>query len=986
MSINLELDDFVVLSKVLVTLHENIPDEDVILYIYNSSSIYVYNIKDIYINGVPKNRFWLDNSIKKTIIDSACLPVIKYSCNSMMYPYIPNMIQNIQNENHYNYHDTRLFEQHRSFYKSANFITKLERDQDLYYIIRYGNRKVFNRLLGDVRQDTSMYRFISVLKEGLISQNTQECKDSLDTILKSHPVVVQGKEYCNEYIKDSLKLYNYQKNDVVWMKNLKNTINSGKNTVSVVYDPVKKVFLDDNNYLLYENKLIPFVENINTKQTKKVRYYGGNIISEVGLGKTISVLCYLIDEENEYDRFVEFENDTCNYFYKRGANKSNCCIKKKLENGLFCKEHSDTLFIDKRKTKLKNLNDFNLRHCLTDHTVFDPNTFQNKERCLFKTNASIILCPNHLCDQWVREYYDKFKQEGLFGKRILLVVTYDQYKNLKFSDILFADIIIVSYNFLLNKRYRQNGGYNTCNINEMLDDLDENDDIQSIEDIMNISNSDLNMFSNFLYKNRVLDECHELVQDRTLKSKIHNINSLYKWNVSATPFSKGLDSFVSNTTFISPEVSKIFNDTFCNKDTINKFGILFRRNTREQIKDEYNGTIITENVKLLDFTQQERHIYDAHVQGNAKSNKDFLIKLCCDTSIDVETRNLVKNCKTLDEIQEVILNHNKKKLANLKLKNEECDRRLLDLTVIYERGYLMHEVDENGLEFEVLDDVKNEITTFKRRITNIKKEYDGINRTYQYLKNAVETIKQLDTCPICLDDILVDQIAITKCGHKFCQECINEFLEVNGTNKCPTCNNPITVTDIYLLEDKPFVEFVTQNEELKLDKDEELTALIQKIKSTKIGNIIQFIKKDLKPEDKCIIFSQWDSMLSKVGKILKQENVNVLYCTGTVYNRKKVISSFQTDPSMNVIFLSSENCASGTNLTAANKIIFVEPVYGTPQYRKDIENQSIGRVTRISQTRPIEVLRFIIKDTIEEDIIKDNNLEDNSPILKVLEI
>jgi len=38
----------------------------------------------------------------------------------------------------------------------------------------------------------------------------------------------------------------------------------------------------------------------------------------------------------------------------------------------------------------------------------------------------------------------------------LLVVTYDQYTNLTLSDLLFSDIVIISYEFLSNKRYVQN--------------------------------------------------------------------------------------------------------------------------------------------------------------------------------------------------------------------------------------------------------------------------------------------------------------------------------------------------------------------------------------------------------------------------------------------------------------------------------------------------------------------------------------------------
>jgi SNF2 family DNA or RNA helicase len=79
--------------------------------------------------------------------------------------------------------------------------------------------------------------------------------------------------------------------------------------------------------------------------------------------------------------------------------------------------------------------------------------------------------------------------------------------------------------------------------------------------------------------------------------------------------------------------------------------------------------------------------------------------------------------------------------------------------------------------------------------------------------------------------------------------------------------------------------------------------------------------------------------------------------------------------------LSSKNSASGINLTIANKIIFLEPIYGKEEYRKNIEYQAIGRADRLGQTRPIDIYRFIIKDTIEQDIY--NNCIDDSKIKQI---
>jgi SNF2 family DNA or RNA helicase len=63
---------------------------------------------------------------------------------------------------------------------------------------------------------------------------------------------------------------------------------------------------------------------------------------------------------------------------------------------------------------------------------------------------------------------------------------------------------------------------------------------------------------------------------------------------------------------------------------------------------------------------------------------------------------------------------------------------------------------------------------------------------------------------------------------------------------------------------------------------------------------------------------------------------------------------------------------------SANKIILLEPIYGNKEYRTNIENQAIGRSDRIGQNKPIDVYKFIIKDTIEEDIL-NNNIKEEIP-------
>lgn len=981
MSIEEFNNNFVKLCETEVILHEPMEDDDIFIYLLDNVTCYIFSLKDVFENNRLRHRFNYDPTIKKTIYNAENFRFSKYYCDSIVYPFLnwthPYINLKIFNDTTTNFASNEFLR--------ANFITRLEKHDSKYYMVYYSNKKILQRLLGtsNKRGEYKTQIFMDVLYHSIKLDIFKQCEQKMIEILNRHPSNddIDKDELTVEYLlKDSIKLYDYQKNDIKWMNSIKNKIDSNENILQLEQSVFYNKQLDGTDYLIYNGTILPNLNNQLTTKNINIKYYGGNIVSEVGLGKTLVVLGHIFNNHsNPFNHFIQYDNQKCNYFFKRGKNKTSNCQKDKKDD-LYCREHSKTLFIDKRNTTFVNLDELNLRQYIVNKLDYN-----GQSRPYFKTNASLILCPNQLCDQWVREYYEKFKQEPEFAKRVLLIVTYDQYKNLSFGDILFADLLIVSYNFLLNNNYFNKIGYNHTSIwrryknhrkdiIQILDELDGDESINSIEDLLKVHHEDLNILDNYYFEGVYLDENHEILnrpRSDLLQGIISNFQADYKWNISATPFANGLKSFIFNSNYTTNTVF-CYNDIYnLNENTIDGLSYLYRRNTRESVQNEFAGNIIRDKVKLLEFTEQERSIYDAHMQGNYKNNRDFLIKLCCDTSIDIETRNLVKNCKTLDEIQKVILDHNKKKLVNLSKNMQFYKDKIEELLIIVDRGHVLDERDNDGEIFENIEKVKVEIGIYRRKLTNDKKEFDTVNRTYTFLKNAIDNIKSTDTCPICLDDIPDDQIAITKCGHKFCKECIDEYVEELSRYddvKCPKCNIIISTTDIYLLKDVEEIKVDTSDND-----DNELTTLVQKIKSTKIGNIIYYLKYEMKENDKCIIFSQWDNMLTKIGNILKQEKIDVLYCTGTVYQRKRAIHKFQNDPKVNIICLSSENCASGINLTSANKIILIEPIYGSKEYRKDIENQAIGRADRIGQKRPIEIIRFIIKNTIEEDILNDNN-------------
>ena len=160
---------------------------------------------------------------------------------------------------------------------------------------------------------------------------------------------------------------------------------------------------------------------------------------------------------------------------------------------------------------------------------------------------------------------------------------------------------------------------------------------------------------------------------------------------------------------------------------------------------------------------------------------------------------------------------------------------------------------------------------------------------------------------------------------------------------------------------------------LQLIEKEELD--ITEVSLAKIADqYIDYIKKS--PKKYRIIFSQWDKLLNNVGKVLEETGIKILYCKGTPYQKDKVLKLFSNNNENNeyrIIMLSSEKTASGSNLSNAEEVIFLDPIYGNKERRKNVEIQAIGRVRRLGNNfKKIKVLKLIIKDTIEEKTHKDN--------------
>jgi superfamily II DNA/RNA helicase len=118
-----------------------------------------------------------------------------------------------------------------------------------------------------------------------------------------------------------------------------------------------------------------------------------------------------------------------------------------------------------------------------------------------------------------------------------------------------------------------------------------------------------------------------------------------------------------------------------------------------------------------------------------------------------------------------------------------------------------------------------------------------------------------------------------------------------------------------------------------------------------------------KSGDKVLVFSHSVRLLRILQHLFSMTHYSVSYLDGSLgyEQRQEVVDTFNTDPTQFVFLISTKAGGVGLNITAANKVVIMDP-HWNPSY--DLQAQD--RAYRIGQTRDVEVFRLISVGTVEE--------------------
>ncbi|KAL2836969.1 SNF2 family N-terminal domain-containing protein [Aspergillus pseudodeflectus] len=135
--------------------------------------------------------------------------------------------------------------------------------------------------------------------------------------------------------------------------------------------------------------------------------------------------------------------------------------------------------------------------------------------------------------------------------------------------------------------------------------------------------------------------------------------------------------------------------------------------------------------------------------------------------------------------------------------------------------------------------------------------------------------------------------------------------------------------------------------------------------SGKVEKLCELLRRFKENGDRTLVFSQFTMVMDILEDVLENQHLKFVRLDGrtSVEDRQSIMDTFYERTEIPVFLLSTKAGGAGINLACANKVIIFDSSFN-PQEDVQAEN----RAHRVGQTREVEVIRLVTKDTIEEQI------------------
>ncbi|KAH7716886.1 SNF2 family N-terminal domain containing protein [Aphelenchoides avenae] len=138
--------------------------------------------------------------------------------------------------------------------------------------------------------------------------------------------------------------------------------------------------------------------------------------------------------------------------------------------------------------------------------------------------------------------------------------------------------------------------------------------------------------------------------------------------------------------------------------------------------------------------------------------------------------------------------------------------------------------------------------------------------------------------------------------------------------------------------------------------------------SSKMKRLLQLLVPTVKGGEKCVVVSQWESLLQIVGRHLDKTGISHEIMSGKISAKERYASAQRfnnRDSKPQVLLLASQSCGTGVDLPGGTHMFLMEP-----QKSAALEKQVFNRLHRIGQTKNVHYYRLVAVDTVEQRVMR----------------
>ena len=485
----------------------------------------------------------------------------------------------------------------------------------------------------------------------------------------------------------------------------------------------------------------------------------------------------------------------------------------------------------------------------------------------------------------------------------------------------------------------------------------------------------------------VLDEGHQIRNNSTQVSKACcALFAQRRWAVTGTPVQNRLDDLGALIKFLR---IKPFDESHnwaqhilapfrnANENVLQHLRLLVDSITLRRQKDKIGLTERHENRIRLDFSDAEMAIY-----GQFAQESNIQLRLLLSKSNRLQGKSYAHVLKSLSRLR-AICAHGREMLSEDDLKalegltagtaidlgdepDDEPDETFVSERHAYETLHMMSESEVDLC------------TACSRKIGDKKVDPDAVADVSDDSDTENDSASSTDN-----EGDLDIMAYLTPCYHLICPRCRDRHvadttpkLTEDHYHKCVYCEQYVRFGLIELRRSALKSTLEARNKVNKKGNGTKWDESTYSGPHTKVKALLDDLEESAKesallPDDeppiRSVVFSGWTTYLDLIEYALDEHDIGFVRLDGTMSlkARSHVLHVFKTDPTVTVLLVSIKAGGQGLNFTSASKVYMMEP-----QFNPGVEQQAIDRVHRLGQKRDVDIKHYIMRDSVEEKILK----------------